>query len=58
MKFVLIQAQDLSGIWRTYNVVQYDSQRITAAMRDLKRQFPQYRIRAVDDDERIVDILG
>lgn len=57
MDYVSIQAQDLSGIWRTYRNVQNNSQRILAEMHDLKRQFPDFRIRAIDADGRVVDIL-
>jgi hypothetical protein len=56
MDYVSIQAQ-LSGLWRTYNNVQNNSQRILAAMQELKSQFPDYRIRAIDSDGRMVDIL-
>lgn len=57
MEYVSIQAQDPSGIWRTYNRVPYNLQLIVKAMRDLRRQYPNFRIRAIDRDERIVDIL-
>jgi hypothetical protein len=57
MDYVSIQAQDLSGIWRTYTNVQNNSQRILAEMQSLQRQFPDFRIRAVDANGRVVDIL-
>lgn len=57
MDYVSIQAQDLSGIWRTYRNVQNNSQRILDEMRSLKSQFPDFRIRAVDSNGRLVDIL-
>lgn len=57
MEYISIQAQDLDGIWRTYRNVQNTSQRIFAEMADLQRQFPNFRIRAVDYNGRVVDIL-
>ena len=57
MDYISIQAQDLSGVWRTYRNVQNNSQRILSEMRDLQSQFPNFRIRAVDADGRVVDIL-
>lgn len=52
-----IQAQDHSGIWRTYVTVWNNSQRILEEMRQVKSMFPDYRVRAIDEDGRIVDIL-
>lgn len=57
MEYVSIQAQDTTGIWRTYNHVPYNYQLILKAMRELQRQQPGFRIRAIDRDGRIVDIL-
>ena len=57
MEYISIQAQDKSGMWRTYSRVQNNSQRIRDAMIELQRQHPDYRIRAVDHDGRIVDLL-
>ena len=57
MDYVHIQAQDLSGIWRTYSNVMNNSQRILSEMQQLQKQFPKFRIRAVDKDGRVVDIL-
>lgn len=56
MDYISIQAQ-ISGLWRTYNNVQRNSQRVFDAMRELKSQFPDCRIRAIDSDGRMVDIL-
>ena len=53
-----IQAQDISGNWRTYSVtVNQNSQRILDEMRSLQRQYPNYRIRAIDENGRVIDIL-
>jgi len=59
MKNYYIQAQDTSGNWRTYHVTQAtgNMQRVLSEMKSLKRQFPEYRIRTIDDDGRVVDIL-
>lgn len=58
MDHVEIQAQDKSGVWRTYYITVNNSQRILSEMQSLKRNLPDYRVRAVDKDGRIVDILG
>jgi hypothetical protein len=52
-----IQAQDTSGMWRTYHVTMNDSQRILAEMRSIQSRYPNYRVRAIDQNGRIVDIL-
>ena len=54
---VEIQLQDNSGNWRTYHVTTNESQRIISSMRQLAEQYPNNRIRAVDSNKRIVDIL-
>ena len=57
MDMISIQLQDISGNWRTYQVTQNNSLLIIQAMRSLKEQFPERRVRAVDGNERLVDIL-
>ena len=57
MDQVQIQAQDLSGMWRTVQYTFNQSQRILAAMHSLQRRYPNYRIRAIDQNGRIIDIL-
>jgi len=54
---VQIQLQDTTGNWRTYHVTVNLSQNILAEMKNLQRRFPNNRIRAVDEDGRLVDIL-
>jgi hypothetical protein len=52
-----IQAQDASGNWRTYNVMfQNNSQLILMEMKSLKNQFPESRVRAIDQDGRLIDL--
>ena len=52
-----IQAQDTSGNWRTYATTLNNPQQIRQRMNELQRQYPNYRIRAVDMNGSIVDIL-
>ena len=57
MNDIQIQAQDTTGNWRTYLTVLNQSQRILSEMRSLQSRYPDYRIRAIDSDGRVVDIL-
>lgn len=54
---VEIQLQDDTGNWRTYHVTRNIPPMIISSMRQLARQFPGRRVRAVDNVGRIVDIL-
>jgi len=54
---VQIQLQDITGNWRTYNVTLNNSQMVLSEMKQLSNQFPGQRVRAVDMDGKIVDIL-
>lgn len=56
MDSISIQAQDPSGNWRTYLIVM-GSARVTSEMQALQRRLPDYRIRAIDNGGRLVDIL-
>jgi hypothetical protein len=57
MDFIAIQLQDQSGNWRTYNQTQNIPSLIRQRMEELKRQFPDLRVRAVDNEGRLVDML-
>lgn len=57
MDSIMIQARDTSGNWRTYLIVMGGSQRVVSEMQSLQRQYPDYRIRAVNSGGRVVDIL-
>ena len=57
MDQVQIQLQDITGNWRTYHITLNNSQRILSEMKQLSNQFPNQRVRAVDMDGKIVDIL-
>jgi hypothetical protein len=52
-----IQYQDESGNWVTGLVSSQDPGNIRSTMLDLQRQRPNVRIRAVDFDGKLVDIL-
>jgi hypothetical protein len=54
---VEVQMQDNLGNWRSYSMVPNNSAMIRSAMDQLSRQFPDSRIRAIDEAGRIVDIL-
>ena len=58
MDQIEIQVQDLTGNWRTYSVTQNILALIISAMRSLKDQFPDQRVRAVGGGGRLIDILG
>ena len=55
--YIDIQAQDSSGLWRTYRSTINTSFMVTSAMRELQENFPERRIRAVDSNGKLVDIL-
>lgn len=55
---IYIQAQDLSGVWRTISVTINDPQVILLQMSSVKRQFPNFRIRAINSSGSLVDLLG
>lgn len=57
MSTVQIQVQDQSGNWRTYAITGNHSLQILEGMRQLQWQFPNARIRAVDMNGRLVDIM-
>lgn len=57
MDYVLVQVQDTSGNWRTISQVPNIDQMILAEMQNIKSQFPNQRVRAVDAVGRLIDIL-
>lgn len=58
MDMIEIQVQDTSGNWRTYSMTQNVSALIIEAMKALKWQFPDQKVRAVDENGRMVDFIG
>lgn len=58
MEQIEIQVKDINGNSRTYNMLtQNNSQLTLMAIRALKEQFPDQRVRAVDQNGRLVDFL-
>jgi hypothetical protein len=57
MNQVQIQLQDSTGNWRTFHITLNESQRIVSEMKQLSSRYPNQRVRAVDMDGRLVDIL-
>jgi hypothetical protein len=57
MDNVYIQLQDETGNWRTYNITPNQSLLYRQAMQQLRWNFPNARIRAVDQDDRLIDIM-
>jgi len=55
--YIQIQLQDTTGNWRTYGLTQNNSQIILSEMKQLSTRFPTQRVRAVDMDGRLIDIL-
>ena len=55
--YIQIQLQDLTGNWRTYSLTQNNSQMILSEMKQLSSRFPDQRVRAVDMDGKLIDIL-
>lgn len=53
-----IQTQDKSGNWRTHASTLNDPQLIRARMGELKNQFPDQRVRAIDENGRLIDLMG
>jgi hypothetical protein len=58
MDMIEIQVQDTTGNWRTHSITQNVSALITEAMRSLKWQFPDQRVRAIDGNGRMIDVIG
>lgn len=57
MDTVQVQLQDETGNWRTYSITPNQSLQYRQAMQQLKWQFPNARVRVVDNDGRLVDIM-
>ena len=56
-RYAKIQIQDTSGIWRDRGTTINDSQYIRKAMGSAQMSYPKYRIRAVDWEGNVLDIL-
>lgn len=57
MDQVEIQVQDLTGNWRTYSITKNISAFVISAMKSLKDQFPEQRVRALDGSGRLIDLI-
>lgn len=56
MDYVHIQIQD-GGIWKTITSLPNNSQRILSEMQSVKRIYPNLRVRTVDENDRLIDML-
>lgn len=54
---VYIQYQDVTGSWYMVMVTENEGPRILMAMKTVSNQYPGSRVRAVDENGRVVDIL-
>lgn len=54
---VFIQMQLHGGMWRTYSTTVSDPQMYTHIMRQLAKTYPDKRIRAVDNNNRLLDMM-
>jgi len=57
MENVSIQIQDYGGNWLTVSMVVNNLQRIGFELRAAKSRYPDRRIRAVDQNGRLIDLL-
>ena len=55
--YIQIQADYGNGSWRTLNTVMNNSQYIAHAMKSVAKMHPTKRVRAVDNNGRLVDML-
>ena len=52
-----IQIQDYSKLWITVERVQNNLQRIGYELQAIQRRYPDRRVRAVDNNGRLIDLL-
>jgi hypothetical protein len=55
--YIQIQADYGNGSWRTLNTVMNNAQYIAHAMKNVSKMHPAKRVRAVDSNGRLVDML-
>lgn len=58
MDRIEVQAQSVDGNWQTYTITQNQPLAIRTAMEQLKWQFPDKRVRAIDENGRLVDFMA
>jgi hypothetical protein len=56
LDYVYIQVQ-VSGVWQVCREVLNDSQTIQMEMQNVKNIYPDYRVRAVDKNDRLIDLM-
>ena len=52
-----IQVQDVTKMWRTVERVQLNLQRIGYELQAIQLRYPDRRVRAVDNNGRLIDLL-
>ena len=57
MNEVDIQLQDTTGNWRTIVTTLNNSQMILIRMKELKDRYPNKRVRAVDKNGHLIDMI-
>ena len=57
MDLVNVQIQDYSKNWLTVSRVVNNLQRIAFEMRSVQSRYPDRRVRAVDNDGRLIDLF-
>lgn len=58
MERIYIQIQSEDGNWQTYVTTENQPPVITNEMQELKRRYPEKRVRAIDESGRLVDFLA
>jgi len=56
-QFVQLQRQMPNGTWSNVHTTVNDSFYYVKAMRDLKRQYPDHRVRVIDTQGRLIDMI-
>jgi|tagenome__1003787_1003787.scaffolds.fasta_scaffold20970098_7 hypothetical protein len=54
---ISIQIQDYGGNWRTVANVWNNAQRMIFELRSVQSRYPDRRVRAIDQDGRLIDML-
>ena len=57
MGYVQVQINDQTGNWQTVANVVNNSQRIEFELRSVKSRYPERRVRAIDEDGRLIDLI-
>ena len=57
MDYVDIQFEDRSGVWVTVSNVIHNLQRIGLELRSIASRYPGRRVRAVDKNGQLIDLL-